>query len=295
MNPVNDSFPRYYIKKSGRITGPFSLLKVKSMFHSGAVSGYDMFSMDKVSWQSIYLLFPHLIPGKEKVDAVSGATSGSPFPVNGGNVSDAEKENGNDNAARAESKNFFVRFLCDTAETISLVWKYPVLSAEGGRKWKRWLFSACILHFVTATVMVLLFGKYYSKSFHYIFSLLRAWGGVSVLLLFCFLPGYFLIRCGNKEEVKSKENFLSCSVALFVDHGIVMCALMALLHAVVKVSVPGIIVLMIVNGIVLCASSRLLAFSLKEARSVAAESVYLVAVPFNAVFCLLIWYLVKII
>lgn len=299
MNQSNDTFPRYYVKKSGRITGPFTLLKVKAMFHSGALSGYDFFSVDKISWQSIYMLFPHLIPGTEKMPFSAG-TSGfeeKSFFAGGGNLSSLAEENisGETPYADEESKNFFIRFLADAAETISLVWKYPALTAKGEKKWQRWLGCSCFLHYVTAAVMVILFARYYSKSFHYGFSLLRAWGAMTVLLLISFLSGYFLVRCGNKDDGRSKNSFPVCSVAIFWDHGIMLCALMALFHAFEKIALPGIVVLLLVEGITLCASSRLLTSVMKKTRNITSESIFLAAVPLNALLVVLMWFLVKII
>lgn len=52
----------YYLKKQGKVTGPFTTVKIKEMLARGFVMKGDYLSADKISWNPIEDVLPNLFP-----------------------------------------------------------------------------------------------------------------------------------------------------------------------------------------------------------------------------------------
>ena len=63
---------RYFLRQSGRITGPYPMLKLTAMYHRGDLKCEDMCSEDKIRWHYINVLFPALSPCPKKTTARQG-------------------------------------------------------------------------------------------------------------------------------------------------------------------------------------------------------------------------------
>lgn len=294
----------FFLKRAGRITGPFSFRKLNMMFRTGGLTGYDMFSVDKVNWKYVSILFPELLPEALKVqtaerkgEALSQEIELASFPVEAENkkVFQAAEENTFTRKSAEGAQEVHTGFFSDMATTVSLIWKYHLVLPTAGEKWKNILLCAFLLNGIAAVAMVLLFGKYYSRAFHYFFSLFTALGLLAVLLGFSFGASWLLGRCGKKNGEFTPGEWQICACAFFMDYGLISCSLMGLLHTLKSSSPAGWIVLFAVNGITLCATSSLLSVSFKRFRNIVAEGLFLSAVPVNVLLCTGIWYFVKMI
>lgn len=292
----------FYVKRAGRITGPFPPAKLNAIFKSGGFSPRDMFSVDKANWQSICLLFPELMPENgnksEKMElAQVSAEQGNAGKNSSGAVNtDQGKDIGifsgdGEKNIRSIKPNIF----SDAATAVALVWKYHSLLSEARTNWKRVLAAAIILNLLAGLTMVVLFGKYYSRSFHYFFSLFTAFGLLAVLLGVAFGASWLLGRCGKKKGEFIPGEWQICACAIFMDYGLIACSLMGLLHTLKSSSPAGWNVLFAVNGITLCSSASLLTVSCRRFRNFVSEGLYLAAVPINMLLCTGIWFFVKMI
>lgn len=286
MDQNSAAFPRYFVKRSGRIMGPFSLLKLKAMFHSGSLGGYDMFSVDKVNWQYIYILFPDLIPGKvekredmQKME-LSPAAGEKDDPANGEEL--------------AKENRHVLTFFLDMGMTISLIWKYPSYLEEMSKKYGKILGMAGGMNLFFCLLMVLLFGKYGSRNFHYCFSLLAATVILLLLFLLSLLTGWLIGRVGKKVDEIKKGEWQILSAALFMVHGLIAGTLFALQHTLKgEYCAVGALILIAVNSAALCGTAFLLVHAFASFRNMNGEWIRFLAVPFNGLFVAIVWFFMR--
>ena len=55
----------FFVKRTGIITGPFTMTKLKLMVGEGTLAGKDLFSTDKTGWRPVSRLFPETFPEAE--------------------------------------------------------------------------------------------------------------------------------------------------------------------------------------------------------------------------------------
>ena len=187
---------RYFLRQSGRITGPYPMLKLTAMYHRGDLKCEDMCSEDKIRWQYINVLFPALSPlAPIAIEEAPAAPPdpiikvlpepASPQPFADANIpADGEplpiSPPPAQDRPQAVRQSPFAEWLADIGRTIALVWDFREILQMHGQKAGRFLGIAFGIHALLVLLIVLTFGKYYSSSFHCFFSLRM---GLSLLVM----------------------------------------------------------------------------------------------------------------
>lgn len=242
----------YYLKKSGRITGPFPLAKLNLMNHDGSLTGEEMYSEDKIQWHYIDKLFPSLRPGQPF------AWQDDPAPASG--ELPAGKETSSAGKLEEEVRRTPLQeFLLDVGRTIALLWNFHEILERYKERSVRYYCIALTFHIIIGFSAVLPAGRSGNADFHYFFSPLM---GVSLeLLLFalCSLFGWLCARRGKSTgtEGKNRTYWQICAAGIFMNYGTMTCCILALYHG-LKERLWILLLLMFINSFILCSTAALL-------------------------------------
>ena len=193
MQPVV-SGKSYFLRQSGRITGPYPMLKLNAMYRRGELKCEDMCSEDKIRWHYINVLFPALSPSAPIViDEPPPAAPPDPvirvLPQQGPDrlpppaadvippcVRPPVPPPANCPAQAVRQPAPLAEWLADIGRTAALVWNFREMLVMHSRKAGRFLGIAFGIHVLLCVMIVLIFGKYYSPRFHRFFSPLMGFG-----------------------------------------------------------------------------------------------------------------------
>lgn len=229
-----------YIRKNNLITGPFSVITLKARINTGSLKGEDMVSYDKVTWERLDVLFPHLAPPvPERKIAPGSAPAASPEAVLPQEGNDAFQEyreqmvlSGEEEVRELQPLKPFARFCCDLSMVFASVWDFPLLFAFLEWNKKRILWMSLGVNLFWALVMVLLFGREYSPRFSYFFSPLMA--VISVLTAAGLSAGF----AWSVEKICSKrtgrtslnKDWQVFGAAVFMDSAMILNTFLGLGH-----------------------------------------------------------------
>lgn len=232
----------YFLRKSGRITGPFTMLKLSAMFHNGDLKCEDMYSEDKKHWHYMDALFPALQPAQPiAVQKEEEPPMPPPVPA-------PEKTIISPSPAPAvtavftlppQQELFLVEtgtpaqiWLKDIARTFALLWNFQEIAEKYKEKCKRFFGISLTFHLLLTLLMVFLFGRYCSPNFHLVFSPLM---GLSLLLLLwgcACLTGFLAAKYTVSKGQKAPSSWKICASGLFMNCGTLSCCALALAHGV---------------------------------------------------------------
>lgn len=240
---------RFFLRKSGRITGPFPLDKLNSMYRTGALTSQTMISEDKQNWSSISILFPALAPEyplsqtaetPQKTMPVE-KNLGKAIPVRTSAIGIMENHNCN-NEVPAMPSGYTVypvpeqhpvhEFFTDIGRTFALMWNFREIVENYAEKSARFYGIAIAVNVVLAAVFILLFGKYYSSRFSFLWSPLIGISLLVLLLMITSLAAWLVSANNNYSERRSLPSWMICAAGIFMNYGTFVCAVMALAHGV---------------------------------------------------------------
>lgn len=268
----------YFLRQSGRITGPYSMLKLNAMYHRGTLKCEDMCSEDKIRWHYINVLFPALTPSspiaisetpaapQDRIIKVLTEQESSPSFAD-----DTISANGPQLSIPLPAKEMpeplgqppLAEWLADIGRTMALVWDFREMLQKHGRKGGRFLGIAPGIHVFLALMFVLIFGKYYSLRFHWFFSPLMGLSLLTILWGTACLIGWFAARrsvTAGKE--RPAADWKICAAGFFVNYGILACCVMALAHGKEHLWVRALLVF--IDSCILCSCVILLRDFLEE-------------------------------
>ena len=256
---------RYYLRHAGRITGPYSMLKLTAMYNRGTLTCDDMVSGDKRQWNYICILFPALSPGKPivlnpdeplQVPAPDGSGKTwdpaspsilSPDPA-GTAVSPVNSLSGTlqfqppeDVPAPAASSPLH-EWIADIGRTIALPWDFQVIRHDHAEKSGRFYCIAALIHFLLGAGIILLFGKYSSQRFDSFFSPLMGLSLLSILGAVAGLTGLLAARRFTASGRKISSSWKICAAGLFMNYGTLACCFLALAHGIQHVWVQAVLI-----------------------------------------------------
>ncbi len=267
---------RYYLRHAGRITGPYSMLKLTDMYNRGTLTCDDMVSGDKRQWNYICILFPALSPekpivlnpdeppqvpapdksGKTRDPARSSilspgpaATAVSPENSLPGTLQFQPPE---DVPAPAASSPLH-EWIADIGRTMALPWDFQEILHDHAEKSGRYYSIAALIHFLLAAGIILLFGKYYSQRFDCFFSPLMGLSLLSILGAVAALTGLLAARHCTASDRKISSSWKICAAGLFMNYGTLACCFLALAHGIQQVWVQA--VLVFIDTLILCSSA----------------------------------------
>ena len=235
----------YFLRQSGRITGPYSMLKLTAMYNSGALKCEDMCSEDKRRWHYINVLFPALSPAQPIAlespvpappAAVDTPVRSTDFAVSSTAVPAVRSRPisppslAKEFSVPAELQPPFIEWLTDIGRTIALLWNFPEMLQKHAEKSGRFLGIASGIHVFLGVVFVLLFGRYYSPRFHWFFSPLMGISLLAILWGVAGLLGWFVSRQRTPSGGSSAPFWKICAAGIFMDYGTLACCVMALAH-----------------------------------------------------------------
>lgn len=184
----------YFIRRNGRITGPFALSRLEEMLQTGSLKETEAFSCDKRHWKTVAELFaepepkpepvPEAIPILQKefdpLDTIDESYSlKNPLPEK---KSVPPPEPPPEFPVTGDDES--VSFLSDIGRVIALFWNpsemFPELYDRPGRAFG----IAVMLHFILLTVLALIFGRYISSHANFFFPVAMTWGMFAALTLF---------------------------------------------------------------------------------------------------------------
>ena len=249
MQPVV-SGKSYFLRQSGRITGPYPMLKLNAMYRRGELKCEDMCSEDKIRWHYINVLFPALSPSAPIViDEPPPAAPPDPvirvLPQQGPDrlpppaadvippcVRPPVPPPANCPAQAVRQPAPLAEWLADIGRTAALVWNFREMLVMHSRKAGRFLGIAFGIHVLLCVMIVLIFGKYYSPRFHRFFSPLM---GLSLLLILlgaaCLIGRIAAARgSGSAGRERPAADWKICAAGICVNYGILACCAMALAH-----------------------------------------------------------------
>ena len=225
----------YFLRQSGRITGPYSMLKLTAMYRRGELKCEDMCSEDKIRWHYINLLFPALSPSAPIAVDEPAATLPDPVPPI---MAPPRQEQfflppSADNAIppsiphpakappRAGEETMRTRWLADIGRTIALVWDFREILQLHSGKAGRFLGIATVMHALLMLVIVLTFGKYYSSRFHWFFSPLAGLCLLVILWGAACLTGWSAARkSATAGKGSPPADWKICAAGFCVNYGV---------------------------------------------------------------------------
>ena len=251
----NTTGKKYYLRHAGRITGPYSMLRLTAMLNRGSLSCEDMFSEDKRSWNYVDLLFPALTPGKPIAVIPDG-----PPPVPAADLSgkaDAAAY-GNDALPVFPDKSSFGEhslneWIIDIGRTMALLWDFREILHGPAEKSGRYYGIAAVIHILLCTGIIILFGKYYSQRFDCFFSPLMGLSLLAVLWAVSSLTGWLAARYTTPAGRHVVPTWKICAAGIFMNYGILACSFLALAHGIQHLWVQA--VLVFIDSFVLCSSA----------------------------------------
>ena len=262
----NTAGKKYYLRHAGRITGPFPMLKLTAMYNRGALSCDDMISVDKRKWDYVNLLFPALSPGTP-----IALIPVDPPPVSAPDGSEQKRKTDDGNAGKPDPADSagapeelqlrqdahpLQEWIRDIGRTVALFWDFQEIQQKHVEKAGRFYGIASGIHFLLGIGIVLLFGKYYSRRFHCIFSPLTGVGLLAAVWIAASLTGWLAAkRCAAAGQNVS-PSWKICAAGIFMNYGTLACCFMALAHGLQHLWVQS--VLVFIDSFVLCSSSMLL-------------------------------------
>ena len=234
----------FFVKRAGRITGPFSAIRLKAMINEGRVSGEDLVSKDKQLWAPMRNLYP-VLGVKAAVLVPEDGNAPAPAPAAGEDAIDVpfaeivpeapqdapvpgaavEADPGSD---RHLPEKGFVRFCRDAGAVIALVWDFeaqlPVLSG----KERRAAAVALVLGLLPAVLAAFFFGRAWSRHFHVVISPLIGASVVVVTGLLALGSAWLMAGAGLPAGTKRAAAWPLLGIALFMDYGMYGGAAIAL-------------------------------------------------------------------
>ena len=292
----------FFVRKAGRVTGPFSRIRLKAMLNEGSLSKEDLFSQDKRLWAPLRDLFPspepkaeteppqpREEPAPERPEDSPGETPAAATPASnppgGQPLRPSAPEAGAGNAPSPEPPRVqpqeqlrerplpekgFVRFLHDTGSVIALVWDFdgqlPVLRGREVRA----AAAALVLNLLPAVLGSFFFGRSYSRSFHPFLSPLMGALTVLVICLLTLTAAWIIAEAGLPSGKKRAEEWLLFGIGLFMNYGMLGGTAIALIGCFFRQGrfVPGGAVLICVLVAAVCGATGQTASFLERFRGI---------------------------
>ena len=243
----------YFLRQSGRITGPYSMLKLTAMYRRGELKCEDMCSEDKIRWNYINVLFPDLSPTApiavdepaaapdpevvpklpaQKQESLPPAGEVRPSPRQPADevIPPSHRQPPAKDRRQDVPQPAYPEWLADIARTIALIWDFREILQMHSRKAGRFLGIAFGIHVLLGVVIVLTFGKYYSSRFDSFFSPLMGVSLLTILLGVACVIGWFAARGSVTDGAESPPDWKICAAGFCVNYGILACCVMALAH-----------------------------------------------------------------
>ena len=212
----------YFLRNSGRITGPFSQARLHEMLQAGRITETASFSTDKQVWQEISALFsppppplreeekqefPEIAPG-ETCDTYSLKT---PLPEQ---KTPPPPPPSPPPLPELPEKEIVHTFAADVGRVIALVWNFCGIFPEVRSCPQRVFGIAAGLNMAVFTVTALLPGLVVSNRGVRLFPLVTAWLLLASLVLFSLAAGKMFSARKEKNGV-----WMIPAAALLMDYG----------------------------------------------------------------------------
>ena len=267
----------YFLRQSGRITGPYSMLKLTAMYRRGDLKCEDMCSEDKIRWHYINMLFPALSPSApiavdepdaappEPVPAIPPHSEQEQFflPPSADDAMPPSIPHPEKAPPRTDGQTMRTGWLADIGRTIALVWDFREILQLHSGKAGRYLGIAAVMHALLGLAAVLTFGKYYSSRFHWFFSPLMGLCLLVILWGAACLVGWSAARKSAAAGKGSPAaDWKICAAGFCVNYGVLACCVMALAHGRGHLWVQALLVF--IDSCILCSCVILLRDFLEE-------------------------------
>ena len=299
-----------YVKKNGLITGPFSIITLKARINTNSLNGGDMVSFDKVSWKRLDVLFPHLAPPEQRVYTAGEETAAwqetCGYAVGSQTADPGAVPGGSDPGAAGTADCFIpaypahpaARFFCELAVVFASVWDFPLLFPAIAHGFRKMTWMAWSINIFWAVLMVVLFGREYSRHFSWFFSPLMA--VLAVVTVFGMAAGFaWCVEkfCSKKAARKTLDpEWQLFRLAVFMDSAFILNAFIALGHGFGHAQQLWVFLFLLLTvSLVVCCGTNQLRFYLERTASIKSERLLFFFPLYTVLLTITAYFLLKLI
>ena len=169
-----------------------------------------------------------------------------------------------ESAAEAQKKNSsFQEWIIDIGRTFALIWNFQEMLKKYSGKSGRFCGISIAVHLILSTTFVLLFGKYYSRHYHFLLSPLKGICLIAALGILAVLIGLFAAKYCTPKGKNILSSWKICAAGIFMNYGALGCCTLALAHGISRFLWVRLFMFFIYSA-VLCSSTMQLRDYLEE-------------------------------